>query len=776
MTEIRETDRFVQREPLALPAQEEATDLLQFIDVLWHRRWTIALCVVLCLAGGFLYLARATPIFRSTSRLYVEKEGPAIISEQAGFSFTASKNYLYTQAELLKSVPIVASAFERLRGETLQTFAKVDNPVGFLKKKLDVEVGRKDELLTVAFESPYPVEAAKVVNAVVDAYVTYLDSRKRSTAAQILKILREEKVKREAELSKRLEEIVDFKRKHGVVVLQGERGNILIQQLSQLSDALIQAELEEVDAKAAYEAVQSVKDDPEKVRRLADQTTLALGLGWSGRNKYFQAKQQYLSMRQALSERLLAAEEELIGLEAQYTDSVPAVRAARKRVETLREELARVDRELKQLQEDAAEEEQRFVGACLAAARHRWEVAKKKVAQLKQDVEAQRKLAEEAAVREAEFAVLQSELDRTRRTCELIDDRIKELNLTEDTGALNVTVVEVAKPEDKPVKPRKALTMALCLMLGLMAGVGLAFFQEWIDQRVKTPEEASAAAGSPLLGVIPHASESDAEGNLGTFIQAKPSSPFAEAFRTVRTAVFFGVPQERSQILLITSPGPSEGKSSVGANLAIAMAQAGQRVLVIDGDFRRPIQHRFFEVDNECGLSNVLVGDKQLSEAIKHTSIQNLDVLPCGPRPVNPAELLNSEAFTGVVGELCKNYDRIILDSPPVLGFADSRILAALAHATILVVRCENTSRKAVEAACEALASVGGTVLGVVANDMNERSRRYGGYGYYYGYHHYYGKDYARYYSGNGSERDDGAKPRRGPERLKLSEEDDPKA
>jgi len=769
MTEIRDTDRVMQREPLVIPQQEETGDLLQFIDVLWHRRWTIALCVVLCLAGGFLYLARARPIFRSTSRLYVEKEEPAVISNQTGLTLMGSKNYLYTQAELLKSIPIVSSACEKLAGERLRTFSNVDDRIGFLKKNLDVEVGRKDEMITVAFESPYPVEAAKIVNAVVNSYRSYLESRKKSTAAQILKILKDERVKREAELSKRLQAIVDYKRKNGVVVLQGERGNILIQQLSQLTDALVQAQLDEIAARAVYQAVQNAEDNPEELRRLVDRTNLALGLGWSGRSRYFQAKQQYLSMSQSLRERLVAAEEELLALQAQYTESVPAVRAAKKRVETLKEELKRVDRELAKLEEEEKQEEKRFVGACLAAALHQYEVAKQKVKQLKQEVEAQRKLAEEAAVKEAEYAMLEAELQRTQKTLELLDDRIKELNLTEDTGALNVTIVEYAKPEDKPVKPRKALTMALCLMLGLMAGVGLAFFQEWIDQRVKTPEEASAAAGAPLLGVVPHVSEVESDSNLGTWLQQKPNSAYAEAFRTVRTAVYFGIPRERSQIILVASPGPGEGKSSVAANLALAMAQAGQKVALVDCDFRRPVLHRYFEIDNEVGLSNVLVGSKQLGEATKRTCAPNLDVIPCGPRPVNPAELLNSDAFSSVVKELCGLYDRVVLDSPPVLGFADARILAAVAQATILVARCEDTTRKAIEAACEALSSVGGSVLGVVANDMSKRSRRYGSYGYYY--YGYYGK-YKKYYSGDGSESDDGSPERRRGQQLDLSKEE----
>ena len=189
------------------------------------------------------------------------------------------------------------------------------------------------------------------------------------------------------------------------------------------------------------------------------------------------------------------------------------------------------------------------------------------------------------------------------------------------------------------------------------------------------------------------------------------------------------MPHGTAKTILVTSPSPGDGKTTLASNLAVAMSQAGNRVLLLDADFRKPMQHRIFDLPGKTGLSTVLAGDTPLDQAIVQTNIAGLHVLPCGPIPANPSEILNSQMFADVLDELIARYDHVILDSPPVMPVTDARILAASADATLLALRAEKTTRKGAVYARDVLRSVGARFLGIVVNDV---PRRKGVYGYYY--------------------------------------------
>jgi len=741
MTEGRNNSGFSETQAPLSASLEPADRQPSILEVVWHRRWTVLAAVAACLAAGFVYLAKATPIYRSTSRLYVEKKGPIVISESEGAIMTQSKNYLYTQAELLKSIPIVSAALQKLDLRRFKTFAGVDNKLAYVQKSLlDVKVGSKDEIVSVACESPFPKEAPQIVNAVVDSYITYHARKKQSTAGKVLTILREEKLKREKELEATLKSIVEFKKENPVVALESNAGNLILQQLSQLYDALAKAMLEAIDAETTYEALKEVKDEPEKVRQLVNSEYQGL-LGYQlySDPRYFALEQEYRRTRRQIVEKLDLEREHLAELKKQYTEELPAVRLAAAKVKKLEEELTRLEEEQARDEREKAEREKKFVEACIAAAHRRYLNAKRKEAELLQEVEKQRKLAQEASVKQAEYAVLESEMRRAERLCDILDNRIKEINVVEDTGALNISILEVAKEPDSPVKPKRPQVMALALVLGLMLGIGLALLLEYMDQRLHSVDEVAAALGSPVLGVVPHAAGKTEPSQIGRWVHFRPKSHFAEAYRTIRTAVYFSVPGDQAKILLVTSPAPGDGKTTVASNLAIAMAQAGQKVILLDADFRKPRQHEVFEIPDGAGLSSVLVGKATLKDVIRTSAVKGLWILPCGQRPLNPAEMLNSKAFATVLEKLSKCYHRIVIDSPPVMAVADARILGAMAEVTLLVLRAEKSTRRATEEAREGLSSVGARIIGAVVNDVR---RQRGRYGYYYGGYGYYAYDY----------------------------------
>ena len=702
-------------EELVAPVQAPAPEISRpgLALILWQRRWTVALATLLLLAAGLTYLLKATPIYTSMSRLYVEQQGPKVFSEAQGV-MTESKNYLYTQGELLTSTPILASVLEDPDISKMKTFEDVDNLLIYLKKELDVTVGKKNDIISVAFDSPYPQEAAHLVNRLVEAYITYHARQKRSTALEVLKILRKDKDKYDKELGEQLKAMLAFKQEHKTLSFERDKGNIVLERLAKLSDALTGAQLDMIDTKAAYDAVKAMMTDPAKVKQLvqAQHTT----------GVYISFDREETEIRTDLN-RL---EVQLVAVKREYTADSPRLQVLQGKINELKAQLA--------------DRDHRFAGAYLAAIGQQWQTAIKRHQELQAEFLRQQDLAQDLNVKAAEYSILESGRQRIESRCNILDGQIKDINVTEETGGLNISILEVAEPEDKPSKPKKARVLAASLVLGLMLGVALALLRDWRDQRLRSSEEIMATLGIPVLGVVPHIG---GKGKADPVERAQgvhrdPQSHMAEAYRTIRTGVYFGVPSGQAKTLLITSPAPGDGKTTMASNLAIAMAQAGQRVLLIDGDFRRPMLHTVFQVPDDVGLSSLLAGRADRQEALVCTEIERLDLLPCGPIPPNPSEMLNSRVFADLLGELAGEYDHIVIDSPPVMPMTDARILGAMCQVTILVLRAEKSTRKPAEQACEGLLSVGARILGAVVNDV-PRHRPHYGYGYGYGYGHGYG-------------------------------------
>jgi capsular exopolysaccharide synthesis family protein len=736
-----------------------------------HRK-LILITTVLFLVGAFIYVLAADRIYVSQSRLYVNQGGPRIISDREGM-MTRSKSYLYTQAEMIKSTPVIGEVVDDPEVKRFKTFRNTDNPAAYLQKNVDVRIGKKDDIISVAFDSPYPAEAARIVNAVVDAYVDSQSVRKKDVVSRILKILQDEKAKSDKDLSGQWQKIVDFTTANGAISFENDSKNVVYQKLLKLSDAVTECQLSYLNSRADWEAVKAISDDPVKVKHFAATYR-------SGGNSSFIRDNEF-----QLESELRKTRIELESLKNHVTDEHPAVKAINAKIELI--------------ESDIKTDRQRFCDTFLAVLEQKWKTFKEKEDTLLASYDAQRNDAQSLGVKATEYAMLQSELRRAERFDEVLDERIKKLNVldTDGAGKLDISILEVARPAENPSQPRKARIMAIALILGLMCGTGLALGSEWMDVRLHSVDEIAAVLGLPVLGVVPtmteqdtlvdqgrkawlnfrpmvinacHAigkvlppsinsvwkkaldiiwrTESNAESDTerraivdrGQKVYLEPKSVIAEAYRTIRTAVFFGIGKGKAKTILVTSPESGDGKSTLVSNLALSMAQAGQKTLIVDADFRRPRQHTIFDFTNEHGLSSVLSGATRPTDAIRPGPVLGLDIMGCGPEVPNPSEILNSEAFVQLLNnELCTQYARIIIDSPPVGPVADSQILAAVCDATLLVLRAEKSTKKSSSHACEVLRSVGGHLPGVVVNDVPRK----GGYsGYYSPYGYQYGTPY----------------------------------
>ena len=679
------------------------------IQIVWRSRWIVLVTTVTALGVGLIYINIVTPHYTSTSRIYVQQSGPRILTEAEGV-MTQPKNYLYTQAELLKSTPILSAALEKDNIKQLKVFHKVDNPVTYLKKKgLYVSVGKKDDIIDISSDSPDPVEAAQLVNAVVDSYKTYHATRKRSTTGEVLRILQKEKHDRDEELAKKLKAMMALKSGNIALAFEDRNSNIILDRLDTLSAELTQSELQMVEAKSVYENFRSMMADPARLKRFAE-SERAKGIFISTANEWSQLEAESEQLQMQLSD-----------LRQQPAPNRPALTALQTKVKQIENRLAFIYRKFSETQ--------------FAIAEQQYDAAKQKQEQIAGYFEAQRQEALKFNKQLADYTILKSDFEQTKKLCDILDDRIKEINITENTGSLNISVLESARPADKPSKPPKARYMAIVLLFGLVLSGTLALVRDKMDQRLRSVEEIAASLGLPALGVIPSMSRKEGPAIRGKKAYLDSKSVWAETYRTMRTAVIFSASKAKSRTILVTSPEAADGKTTVVSNLAIAMAQAGQKTLILEADFRKPMQNKIFDVNHSNkGLASVLAGANELEDVIKTTCVPGLDLLTCGPDVVpNPSETLHSAGFAKVMKLLAKQYDRIIVDSPPVLPVTDAQILASICQITILVLRAEKSTRKASKQACDALLRVGARIPGVVVNDVpkNGSFGYFGGNGYY---------------------------------------------
>lgn len=684
------------------------------LAVAWRSRWIVLFVAIVCLAAAFAYIRKSTPIYTSTSRIYVQQSGPKVLTGTEEGVMTQSKNYLYTQAELLKSSPILLTVLEDPSIRQARTLAKLDNPIAHLSKNLQVHVGRKDDIIDVSFDSPYPAEAAQIVNAAVNAYLDYHTTLKRSTAAEVLRILQFENAERLEELREKHQAMLNFKKGNESLAFENNQGNIVIGRLEKLSTELTEAQLATIESESHYKSMKEMSSDPGRLRDFveAQQT----------RNIYSLTASEKAALGAQLNELELRLANRLRQVNADH----PAAEALRSEIANLKKQLADLDVE--------------FAQAQLAVAERQYLAAREKEEKIANYYAEQCTEAFDLSQQVDQYAMLQSDWEQTKKLCDTLNDRIRELNVTEDVGALNVSILEIARPAREPSKPQKAQIIAIGSAIGLMLGCGLALLRDHRDQRFHSTDEVSATLGLPVLGVVPSMRTRESNIARGQKVHMDSLSPAAEAYRTIRTAVLFSTPKDKARTIVVTSPSPGDGKSTLASNLAIATAQAGQKTLLLDADFRHPKQHGMFGVNGRGGgFADAFTQVIPLENAILSTSVPNLDLLPCGAELANASEVLGSNEFARFLEDLTGRYDRIIIDSPPVLPVTDAQVLAALCDITLLVLRAGRSDKKTSLRAYEGLRGVNARLIGAVINDVSRKNDRYGYYSGYGNYSSYYG-------------------------------------
>ncbi|MBN1507147.1 MAG: polysaccharide biosynthesis tyrosine autokinase [Sedimentisphaerales bacterium] len=688
------------------------------LPVLWRHRWIMLGCVLLSLAAGAIYIQTVTPIYASTARLYLDYAGLRISNPYEPGGKPQTDKYLYTQAELIKSSPILASALEELTPQHLRTFSKAGVPSAYLKKHMAVEVGKKDETVSITVHSAYPTEAAQIVNRVVAAYLASRSEHEHRSASQVLESLQAAMVSAKEELDKKWNQLLEFQKNSSTALSPGsDQGTALMQQyLLAFQDAYAGAQIKTVKAEEFYGSVQALANDPVALRH------------------YVRMRQEASAYTGEDAERA-PLELRAVDLELQKGSSLERVTSDHPKMVELIAEAERVEARLGALDD-------RFVKAVTTAAEQQYAEAKKHEERYARLFSEQREQKAKLGVEVEEFGRLRLEVNELTAYWQ---DRVKDVRkiteiMGEEVGQLRMAILEPAVPAERPSEPQKGRTMALAVVLGLLLGGGVAVIRDSLNQTLRSTDEVSALLHLPVLGTVPGMSHRQPAQERGQRVFRQPESHEAEAFRTIRTALFFGAPKDKAKIIMVTSPTAGDGKSTIVSNLGIAMAYAGQKTLILDADFRQPMQHTIFGMDHsERCLNNVFAGKLKLAAAIQPTQVKGLHLLACSHPIANPTEVLSSEQFARLLRRLAEVYDRILVDTPPVVVVTDARIIGALCDVGVLVLEAEKSTRRAAVHARNALQSVGVCLLGTVINGVRKGGDRYG---YYYGkYRRYCGSD-----------------------------------
>lgn len=575
------------------------------------------------------------------------------------------------------------------------------------KRQLSVDLVPGSRVIMVGFESTDQHLASRVANALVDNYTDYNFRQSYDATRQAAARMEQQLDELKAKVEKSQGDLVDYQRRYAIVNV-GDKESVVEQRLSQLSTDLTQAQNDRIEKEAAYN---QIKSTPDKVPSSAQNELLQ-----KLQEKYAELRGQYV---EALD---------------QYGPNYP-------KVITLQQQLAEAESQVKAEHLSIINK----IHNDYTAAQSREALLTQAVGQQKEELGNFNRLL-------VEHNMLKGDYDTNQQLYQRLMQRLKDATVSAGLRSTNIHLVDSALAPTVPVRPNKLLNLGVGLLLGMIFGVTLALVQEALDNSLRSPEDVESLIATSALAMIPVGAQSRAERLLlingtghpernGNGMPSFPvvhssSSALSEAYRALRTSVLLSLASRAPQSVLLTSASSGEGKSSIAVNLALALAQCGGSVVLLDCDLRKPTIATVLDLPNAHGMSTYLSGNDNLEDVLQYSlSIPNLSIISSGPIPPCPAELLSSELMQRLLEDLRGRFQHVIIDSPPLLAVTDATILSALVDGVVLVVESGVTPKKLVARARKILDSANARLLGVALNKVQiQHDGYYGAYstGYYY--------------------------------------------
>lgn len=717
--------------------RQDADASLGKVTAAVRKNWVLVAVLTVCVGLGVafytlgqtrIYEARATIMFDPQPPRPLG-EGVATVVGMGGDAYWNNKEYYRTQYWVIQSMRVASQVVRQLALHKDPAFlanassdkalpvreVAVEDAAQRLLQRLTVEPLKESRLAVVIYTDADPVRAQRVVGAVAETYVqNNLDDALESTTSAA-DWLRGQHNSLKTELEKSEMALHAYKKNKNILsVSMDDQSNMLRGEMSQLNSAL-------TTVRTRREQVISRRDELKKISAEDPAELPAMELINS-------------PVLQTLRDDFVSADRDYNALVSSGKGgNHPDVRAAGGRRNVTRK-------------------------ALLAEVRNIQRAVESELAGLTKEMRGLERLYGSAERRALELNLLEIEYKRLQRTKDtneklfsLVTERTKESDLARMLRVNNVRVADPPLLPKTPVSPNVPLNLGGGIVAGLVLGLIAAIAREQLDRSIKSPEDAERELGLLSLGLLPevsglnessYAARARNGGSNGSgrgvntnpelMMHRHPTSGIAEAARAIRTNLLFMSPDRPYRRLLVTSSGPAEGKTTVACCIAIAMAQAGRSVALVDCDMRRPRLHRIFEKSNQLGLTSVLIDPDAFDDAIKETEVPNLSVVTTGPLPPNPAELLHSEAFARTLARLSERFETVVIDSPPVVPVTDAAVLSTKVDGTVIVVRASKTSRDVARRAVRALRDVGGQLIGNVLNAVDLSRRGYGYQNYYY--------------------------------------------
>jgi succinoglycan biosynthesis transport protein ExoP len=726
---------------------QQQKPILHYWHILRKRKWAMLAAFAIVFALSVIATLNATRLYQATSKVAIFPENPNVLGFKDAENGSPDFDYeatMETQAAILRSDALAMKVIEAIHLDEDPAFTGATHPqaedsirvsnmqpdpakaaglLGAFRGGLSVQIIPNSRLVQISYTHPNPRLATEMVNALVRTFIEENFKTKYESVTQTSNWLSTELADLQQKVQTSEEKLVRYQKDHSILGVD-EKQNIVTAKLNELNNELTVAQTDRIQKESSYRL--AAAGDPPAFSKAS---------------------------REGASNMLEKLREREADLNTQYAQATTQFGSGYPKVVEL-------SNQLKQVRAEIVVEETRMQHEV----RDEYLAAVQRENLLTTAFERQKQEANQLNESAIEYSVLKRDAESNRQLYQDLLQRLKEAGVSAGLRSSNIRVVDVARTPTSPITPDVPRNIRFGVLLGLACGIGLAFLLESLDTSIRNMEELSAISMLPALGMIPLQLSSNGQlrkrlKTVSSVIEksesptlityARPQSEAAEAYRALRTSILlssFGAPPK---VILVTSAMPQEGKTTVSANSALVLAQRGSRVLLVDADLRRPAVGKLFGIRSRGGLSTLISGSDKVEDVVLPCpEVPTLWILPAGPIPPQPAELLGSSVMKDLIAHWRDSYDHVIIDTPPCLSVTDAVLLSPEADRVILVARSGQTTKAGLRRACDVLQQVNARVMGVVLNALNRRS----GEGYYYQYG--YGGRYANHYYSDESAED----------------------
>jgi capsular exopolysaccharide synthesis family protein len=697
--------------------REVELDLAKYWAMLMKHRLLIAGSVLAAVVIGLVVTLLTPPTYTAAATVQIDREATRVLdSEETGAAdLRFSVEFFQTQYGLIRSrslaervidslglassdvfIEQMGGEFEAREGETAaqQMARRREMVIGLIAGGLDVSAQRDSRLVEITFSSPSAAVSARMANAIAENYIQSNLDRKFDASLYVREFLEARIAETKARLEATERQLVQYADDQQIIRLEdstnagaGAQSSLAANSLSTINQALSQARVDRISAEERWRQARGapLMSIPEVIASPAIQAMVA----------------------------------QRVAVEAEYQQKSSVLQADYPEMVELQNRIDELNSQIRSLAVSIRD-----------GIRAQYEIALNQERALQSRVNGLSTDVLDLSGRSVEYNILLRELDTSRQLYDGLLQRYKEVGVTGGVTANNVSLIDRAIAPKTPSSPKLPLNLALAFVLGLGLGVVAAFLIEALDDSITTPGDVEEKLGLPGLGNIPLLDKD--EDAISALRDVR--SPFSEAYYSLRTALQFTTSHGAPKSLLLTSARPGEGKSTTAFATALNLSRIGKRVLLVDGDLRNPSMHRVLEMDNSQGMSNFLSGSADLNGVVRKTPFATLDFIPCGPLPPNPAELWSGDRLQVLLDQALAVYDHVVIDGPPVLGFADAPLLSSSVEGTLFVLESRGTGRRQALGALRRLSFARGHVLGAVLTKFQANKTRNDGYDYSYDY------------------------------------------